>query len=219
MKYKAGVVVGDLELLEALHGTAQSKVFRCMCHRCGQECERRMNAIYQGADCCEDCAKKVVADAVAESNKARTVHGAAKDARTPTEAKLYRLWQGIKQRCNNPEHPKYADYGGRGIRIHDPWAQDFRAFAEGVGLPPTPQHSLDRYPNNDGNYEPGNVRWATKWEQANNRRDTLLAEKDGRVQNLAEWAAELQMPYHVLYKRYKAGQRGSELFRALYSAR
>lgn len=205
MKYHAGLIQGDLELLEKL----DSKRFRCMCHRCGNECVRSMGAIYQSADCCESCTKSVVKAAVSASNTRRTVHGEGK----PNKSKLYSLWSFIKYRCYNPDAPHYADYGGRGIRMADEWIDDYARFAADVGQPPTPQHTLDRYPNNDGNYEPGNVRWATRWEQANNRRDTLRADKDGRTQNLAEWAAELGLPYHILYARYKRGDRNPELFR------
>src|ERR1043165_874637 len=77
-------------------------------------------------------------------------------------------WREAKQRCHNPKNTQFHRYGGRGIRMCDEWRRDFLAFLAHMG-PKPPGHTLDRI-NNDGNYEPGNVRWATPKQQANNRR-------------------------------------------------
>jgi hypothetical protein len=76
-------------------------------------------------------------------------------------------------RCTNPNTPHYYRYGGRGIRVHKGWRNNFLAFFDHVGPRPSTAHSLDRYPNNDGHYKPGNVRWATAKEQAANRRKPI----------------------------------------------
>jgi hypothetical protein len=83
---------------------------------------------------------------------------------------LYVIWQGIYQRCFNPRAQAYPKYGARGITMHKAWADDFWQFVADVGERPSPTHSIDRYPDNDGNYEPGNVRWATRAEQTRNSR-------------------------------------------------
>jgi hypothetical protein len=75
----------------------------------------------------------------------------------------------MKTRCFNPRQKRWADWGGRGITVCERWLQSFPAFLEDVGLKPSPLHSLDRLDNN-GNYEPSNVRWATMSEQRNNQR-------------------------------------------------
>jgi hypothetical protein len=73
------------------------------------------------------------------------------------------------QRCTNPNEAGYKNYGGRGIRVCDAWLSSFEAFYAHVGPKLSPKLSLDRI-DNDGNYEPGNVRWATRSEQRMNRR-------------------------------------------------
>ena len=75
----------------------------------------------------------------------------------------------MRYRCMNPMNKSYKNYGGRGIKVCKEWAESFECFINDVGYKPSPAHSLDRI-NNDGDYEPQNVRWATAKEQANNRR-------------------------------------------------
>lgn len=81
----------------------------------------------------------------------------------------YLSWGGMKQRCLNPRSAKYAYYGGRGITIYDRWRDSFEAFLADMGPRPGPGYSIDRL-DPDGNYEPGNCRWATRAEQRANQR-------------------------------------------------
>lgn len=101
-------------------------------------------------------------------------------------------WHALKaaiQRCHNPSHPSWDDYGGRGITVCDEWRRDYRAFLACVGRRPSSRYSLDRFPDNDGNYEPDNVRWRTAAQQARNKRNNRILAFDGIVQALTDWAS------------------------------
>jgi|SRR5262249_26096956 len=89
----------------------------------------------------------------------------------------FKAWENMIQRCYNTAHKSYSVYGGLGVVVCDRWRKDFTAFFADVGPRPSSQHSLDRFPNNAGNYEPGNVRWATTEEQNRNQRDTKLTDE------------------------------------------
>lgn len=89
---------------------------------------------------------------------------------------IYHIWTMMKWRCENPTHIGYKHYGGRGIQVCEAWrdpTEGFQRFLTHIGPRPSPQHTVDRYPNNDGNYEPGNVRWATGEQQAANKRPRI----------------------------------------------
>ena len=97
----------------------------------------------------------------------KTKHGHRKGRDSTPE---YEAWCEMNKRCYNPNFHGYSNYGGRGIKVrHAKWRKDFSSFFAYVGHRPSYKHSLDRI-DNDGHYEPGNVRWATKKQQANNRR-------------------------------------------------
>lgn len=85
----------------------------------------------------------------------------------------HRAWSSMIQRCTNDKQDSWEDYGGRGIRVCERWIRNFEAFFADMGPRPSPMHTLDRKDAN-GNYEPGNCRWATRAQQAHTRRSTVL---------------------------------------------
>jgi hypothetical protein len=133
---------------------------------------------------------------LADKNRARSTHGQARRGALSSE---YQVWRDMKKRCETPSSTFYRHYGGRGISVCDRW-QKFENFFDDMGARPSPAHSIDRIEVN-GNYEPGNCRWATDIEQGNNRRITQMVEYQGRTQSIAMWARELGVKYYSLRNR------------------
>ncbi len=114
-------------------------------------------------------------------------------------SKTYSTWQGMIQRCTNPNNKRYQDYGGRGIKVCQKWLK-FINFLEDMGEPPSNKHQIDRI-DNDGNYCKENCRWATSKEQNRNSRNNRLITYKGKTQCLIELAEEYQIPYTILLDR------------------
>lgn len=123
--------------------------------------------------------------------------------------KAYQSWKNIKERCHNPNHIAYHNYGGRGIKV------GFGSFLEfycEVGDPPTARHTIDRIDNEKG-YEPGNVHWASAHDQRRNSRQNTRVTWNGKTQILTDWAIETGIPKRTLGSRLAAGDLGDHLFR------
>jgi hypothetical protein len=119
---------------------------------------------------------------------------------------LYGVWMGMLDRCTRPQSPKYPRYGGRGIRVCDRWLHSFQDFTADVGDRP-PGLTLDRIDNN-GHYEPGNVRWATRVAQIINSTNHVkprLIEFAGEALYVRQWARKLNIPDSTLSARLCAG--------------
>lgn len=121
-----------------------------------------------------------------------------------TRTKEYRAWSQLKSRCFNPNNRRYVLYGGRGITVCARWRDSFENFLADVGPAPSPKHSLDRIAN-DGNYEPGNCRWATTTEQARNTRANAIVSHGGRPLPISEWAALYDISAFALRGRLMRG--------------
>lgn len=133
--------------------------WRCLCD-CGNETCVRSSSLRNGTTQSCGCLRR-------ELLSTRPLkHGQARHGRLTSE---YDAWHAMKQRCLNPNHAAYANYGGRGITVCQQWLESFEVFFADVGLKPDPELTLDRI-DNDGSYEPGNVRWATRSQQNSNQR-------------------------------------------------
>lgn len=115
----------------------------------------------------------------------------------------YSSWAAMKTRCTNPNSKSYADYGGRGIKICERWLNSFENFLEDMGERPK-GHSIERV-DNDGDYEPGNCRWASQRAQVNNTRQNRYLEFDGRSQTISQWAKETGIERRTIARRLGLG--------------
>lgn len=120
-----------------------------------------------------------------------------------SKSRVYRVWIGMRNRCENPSFPKFHQYGGRGVRVCERW-HTFENFIADMGDPPTDRHTIDRIDSN-GNYEPGNCRWATTYEQARNTSQNHWITHNGERLCLRDWAARAGMTSQALGSRLRLG--------------
>lgn len=114
-------------------------------------------------------------------------------------------WRAMIRRCTDERHPHYARYGGRGVVVCQAWLDSFNTFLRDVGSRPSARHTLDRI-NNDGNYEPGNVRWATWEEQLRNRGDyNNVLTAFGESKTISEWCERFGLWPSTVRKRIARG--------------
>lgn len=121
-----------------------------------------------------------------------------------TLAPEYRSWVSMRSRCYSQGDASYANYGGRGITVCERWRDDFGAFQSDMG-PRPPGTSLDRIDVN-GNYEPGNCRWATAREQAANRRDSVIVVVQGKRMCLTDACRAKGVSRQCIEKRMSKGE-------------
>lgn len=138
---------------------------------------------------------------IQQTKKAKTSHGRSCSG-------VYRILHGIYERTSNPNNPNYPNYGGRGIsmcsRWREPNGQGFLNFRTDMGERPSLKHTIERK-NNNGNYEPNNCRWATRTEQARNKRNSRNLEAFGKTQSVHLWAEEVGVGARTICSRIRIG--------------
>jgi hypothetical protein len=108
-------------------------------------------------------------------------------------------------RCYRENAQQFRHYGGRGITVCDRWRESFENFLADMGPKPTPKHSIDRFPDTNGNYEPGNCRWATQSQQMRNSRLTRMVTVNGETRAAADWGDETGVKYKTIVDRIDHG--------------
>lgn len=159
--------------------------WRCVC-KCGKEVSVWGKKLSGGKKGTCGCGYNV-------SKGRKVTHGFAKlvDGK---QSPLYRAWKGMHARCSSVNGKSAKHYVEKGVKVCDRWAKTpdgMMAFAEDMGPTYQPGLSLDRFPDNNGNYEPGNCRWATMKQQQRNRRDNVLLTGNGKTQCVSAWEEEL----------------------------
>ena len=187
------IVLGDADSYIEPSGR-QRRIVTAKCD-CGDVKNYRLEDLRSGATQSCGCLRNE------QIIKANTTHGHASNGLISTE---YRIWRGMKVRCENERSKYFNNYGARGVSIHDRWKDSFEQFYQDMGPRPSKDHSLDRIDNN-GNYEPSNCKWSTKKEQNNNKRNNTLVEYNGKIQTVAQWASEYNLNYNTLFYRLARG--------------
>lgn len=205
------IVVGDrLGRLVVLGPSRKKAVYphfywRCLCD-CGEVRLATDNKLKRGEIRSCGCLRRETASV---NGKNRRVHGEAIHGQETPE---FLTWNSIVSRTTSPSCANWPRYGAIGVTIHPRWRNSFQAFLADVGRRPSDKHSIDRYPDPFGNYEPGNVRWATAKEQGRNRRNNHRLTINGETLCLSEWEERHGLPKRILSRRIKYGWPLESLF-------
>lgn len=186
-----GQKFGRLTVMEFLHRTKKTAFWKCRCD-CGNEVRAAMVNLKSGKVRSCGCLFKDI----------MTTHGRA-------GSRIYEIWVSMKKRCDNPRAAAYKEYGGRGIKVCRRWMK-FENFLKDMGEPPN-ELSLDRIDNNKG-YNKKNCRWATRAEQANNKRNNIWITYNGERKTIANWAKKIGISKNVIYYRFKRGLSIEDIF-------
>lgn len=195
----AGKRVGRLHVLKRVGLSSDRKkilwLCRCICGTHVKVPSEKLRGPHRTRSC--GCLQR---EAAARTGIRLTKHGHAGGGRTTVE---YRAWNGLLGRCRNPLDRAYASYGGRGITVCARW-EKFENFLRDMGPSPGRGYSIDRK-NNDKGYYKRNCQWATRIEQARNRRSSRYVTFRGKRLTKTEWASCLGISKTTLGERLKRG--------------
>lgn len=183
---------GRLYVHHFAYSKRQKSYWCCTC-TCGAVCVKQGTLLSAGTTRSCGCLER-------ENRQARvTANTTHQQARTG----LYHRWTGMIGRCTNPRNHAYADYGGRGITVCPQWRESFATFARDMGEPP-PGTSLERR-DNHGPYSPENCYWATRDQQATNKRNNRWLTYNGITQTLGQWSRMTGIGHSTILHRLKHG--------------
>lgn len=165
-------------------------LWTCVCE-CGETTVVLSRSLLSGASKSCGCLSRDVA------RDCSTTHGLSRTA-------IYRVWVQMICRCHEPNTEGFENYGGRGIAVCDEWRQSIEVFVRDMG--PRPKGATIERKDNNAGYSAGNCRWATRGEQALNKRTSRpLLVYQGESLSLVEWARRFHLPYHTVYNRVRSG--------------
>lgn len=175
-------------------GKSRQRYFLCKC-KCGNEKLVHGDGIRkQRIKSCGCWKSKVDARKAKNMGLKNLKHGLS-------ESRIYKIWDSMLYRCNNPNDASYENYGGRGITVCEKW-HTFDGFYEDMAEGYADNLTIDRKDVN-GNYEKGNCRWITRQEQAGNKTNTIYIEHKGRRMKLKDWALELGLKESTIKNRLR----------------
>jgi len=186
-----GEKFGRLTILREVDRKGKYRMVECQCD-CGRLSVKRLGHLTAGATRSCGCLS-------IETSSARSkTHGFSHSGNSE-----YLAWKGMHARCTNANRPDYKNYGGRGISVCARWS-DFLNFLQDMGPKPTARHSLERK-NNSVGYSPDNCVWATRSEQARNRRTTRMLLFGGKTQSAVKWAEDTGIDLKLICSRLSRG--------------
>lgn len=189
---------GKLIALKPIGNNKKGQIlWECLCE-CGNHCVKTSYSLRVGYGVqCENCKRKTISQKNSKKQK--------------YSKQLYYCYTNMKTRTTNKKQDVCNRYVNRGISICDEWKNDYYSFEKWAlengykdGL------TIERI-NNNGNYEPNNCRWASKEEQANNRRTNKFLEYNGEMDTMANWSKKLNIPYHNIQKMIQKGKTLQEI--------
>jgi hypothetical protein len=184
-KDMTGQKFSRLSIVECLERGSVAIKWRCVCD-CGNETIVAGQSLRRGKSRSCGCLAK----------EAATTHGRSRTVE-------HRCWVSMNSRCSSETNQSYENYGGRGIKVCERWQESFENFYADMGDRPA-GHSIERIDNN-GNYDPGNCRWATTLEQCQNLRITKYVVIDGKRMTITQAARAAGIKKHTAFSRIKRG--------------
>jgi hypothetical protein len=191
------------------HGNGRAyRAFECLCN-CGDTVSVMLKSLRSGHTVSCGC---VASSVRLKNSSAAKTHG-------DTQSPEYQAWRHMRYRCYVSTSSEYHRYGALGVTVCAEWRGDYSAFLLYVGRRPGPEYSLDRWPDPFGNYEPGNVRWATPEQQMHNLRNNNWVVLNGERRLLVEAARELGFNPRTILNRRQSGVPDENLFKAIRGGR